>query len=239
MEILIVALTGAVAYLTIRLRQSRRKIKTLSNENSTLHSTASYLESERLKFQIQPHTINNMLAGMGVMARRLNKGIDALAGTLEYVIYKGEGNLVSIQDELEFVKKYLDLNDTFTNSIDSIKVDHSGLDRLSKYYTSPAIPHLATACLIENAFKHGDNTHPDFLRIRYVLNNEAFEFYVSNRVNANTQVKTGGVGLVNLKKRLDLLTPSRYDLFCERQGDRHLSGLIIRFNNAEGKSSHT
>lgn len=53
-----------------------------------------------------------------LIAKKLNKGMDALSETLDYILYKGnEKHLVSIEDEFNFIRKYLTLNDLFIREI--------------------------------------------------------------------------------------------------------------------------
>jgi two-component system LytT family sensor kinase len=159
---LIIVLIAIGIWLYIKLKKARKERDEIAIENRNLIADNALLEAEHLKFQLQPHTLNNILANLKVIASKLNKGMDSLSETLDYILYKGNTHLVSVEDELNFIKKYLALNDLFTSEIDSIKTDNSQVKTTSKYYTTKCIPHLITAYFIENAFKHGDVNHPEF-----------------------------------------------------------------------------
>jgi len=215
--------------LYIRLKAVEKKKENLAKENSILIADNALLETEHLKFQLQPHTLNNILANLKSTASKLNKGIGSLSETLDYILYKGNTHLVTIEDEMDFIKKYLALNDLFITEIESIKIDSSGLNIHSPYYRAPCIPHLITASLIENAFKHGDVNHPEFLSIHITLTGNLFKMQVINRIRKKPVNSNGGLGLTNMRKRLDLLVTDRYEITRYSNEQKYYSTLMIRF----------
>jgi len=218
-----------VISLSNKLDKEKRSREKLIKINSKLLADNALLEAEHLKFQLQPHTLNNILANLKSIANKLNKGMDSLSETLDYILYQGQNHLVSVEDEMNFIKKYLALNDLFISEIDSIKFDGSHINTHVKQYTTACVPHLITAYFIENAFKHGDVNHPEFLNIQLILSEKAFEMHVNNRIKQKTTPKNGGLGLINMKKRLDLLLTDQYEIktICGEQ--EYHSTLIIRF----------
>lgn len=224
---LVVILAGLSIWLYLKLRKERKERDRIGKENSILVADNVMLEAEQLKFQLQPHTLNNILANLKVIAGKLNTGMDSLSDTLDYILYKGNFNLVSVEDELNFIKKYLALNDLFISEIDSIKIDESQVNRTSKKFSSTCIPHLITAYFIENAFKHGDLNHPEFLRIQIKLTDSVFEIKVINKIKQKSTVKNGGLGLANMKKRLELLHVGKYQLENKPNGQDYIALLTI------------
>jgi len=206
-----------------------RERENLARANSRLIADNALLEAEHLKFQLQPHTLNNILANLKVIASKLNKGMDSLSETLDYILYKGNTHLVSVQDEMNFIKKYLALNDLFISEIDSIKFNESQVNYNSKYFSSACVPHLITAYFIENAFKHGDVNHPEFLKIELKLSDTTFELNVVNRVRQKPIESKGGLGLSNMKKRLELLLTGKFEIKNSCNEQEYYSSLIIRF----------
>jgi len=79
----------------------------LQKENSKLQADNALIEAEKLKFQLEPHTLNNLLANLMAISSKLNRGMEALSEILEYIIYKGNAHFVSGEDEVTFIKKYL------------------------------------------------------------------------------------------------------------------------------------
>jgi len=217
-------------------KQILRKNNNLENENNKIRSDNSKLvadnalfEINQLKFQLQPHALLGLLGNIKRISNKLNRGLDSLTETLEYILYKGNNNhLVSIKDEIKFIEDYLDLNELFISQIDSVKKDFEKVNQESNFYSSPCIPHLITAYFIENAFKHGDKNHKDFLRVTVKLIDNVFELKIENQINAKIEVKKGGLGLKNMNKRLELLLKGKYTLDSYVMDQRYYSNLKIQ-----------
>ena len=209
---LLLMIIAVCIWLILQVKKERARFDLLSKENTKLIADNALLLNEHLKFQLQPHTLNSILANLKVFSNKLNKGLDSLSATLTYILYSGEKSLVSIEDEIRFIKKYLELNDLFTDEIDSITLDDSQVSPTSQFYTTACIPHLITAYFIENAFKHGDVHHPQFLKIEITLSNRHFALRVVNRIRKKPLSVVGGIGLKNMKERLDLLLPEKYEI---------------------------
>lgn len=228
-EFFIGVLVILILGLILKLRKINQRAKTLEKENIKLLADTALLEAEYLKFQLQPHTLNNILANLKLIASKLNKGLYSLSETLEYILYKGNLHLVSVKDELDFIKEYLILNELFITEIDSIKTDFIELNESSKYYNTPCIPHLISAYFIENAFKHGDITHKDFLKIKIILSDKEFVLEVTNKIKNKANIKSGGIGLKNMGKRLELLSVSEFKFEHNPVDNEYYSYLKIHF----------
>lgn len=232
-EIIILILVLLIIWLGVKLSQASKEKKKINSENRKLIADNALLETEQLKFQMQPHTLNNILANLKVTANKLNKGMDSLSETLDYILYKGNNHLVSVQDELDFISKYLSLNDLFISEIDSIKSDFSQVNKNSKFYTKSCIPHLITAYFIENAFKHGDIKHPEFLNIQVKLSESNFNIIVINKTTLSLSKPKGGIGLSNMKKRLELLLDNNFEVKTIAYENEYHSSLTIFFKNGK------
>lgn len=231
----ILALIGLSVWLYFGLRKARRNARRLQAEKDelikakvALEAENALLETEHLKFQLQPHTLNNILANLKTIATKLSRGMDALSSTLEYILYKGRTHLVSVEDELEFIETYLRLNDLFLAEVDAIVVDTTTVDRGSAHFKKACIPHLISAYFIENAFKHGDKDHPEFLRIRVKLDHKLFQLHVTNRILEKPSERLGGLGLSNMQKRLELLMLGRYTINTSSTANEYHAILTIQ-----------
>ena len=72
---------------------------------------------------------------------------------------------------------------------------------------------LSLIPFVENAFKHGDLKDPEHpLTIKLEVKQDVLIFQVTNKRSGNRKDATGGIGLENIKKRLELLNPEKYDL---------------------------
>lgn len=226
---LIAALAPLSAWLFYKLNNERKEKKKIANENRRLVADNRLLEAEHLKFQLQPHTLRNMVGALHIAAKNLHKGSEALADTLDYILYYDKKHLVSVEEELAFIESYKSLQGNFVHQTDSIKIKKEDIDTSSKYFKTACIPHLITAYFIENAFKHGDVNHPEFLTISIKLSNQFFELTVINRFRQKPSTNKGGLGLSNMKKRLELLHFGKYEIKNSCNEQEYYSTLIIHF----------
>ncbi len=225
----ILGLLGFCFWLYIQLKKERKQQEKLSKDNAKLIADNALLEAEHLKFQLTPHTLNNILSNLKSIASKLNSGMESLSETLEYILYKGNKHIVSVEEELVFIERYLELNDLFTTEVDAIKLDKSKINTQSKLYSSPCLPHLISAYFIENAFKHGNIHHPEFLRISVSLTDTQFELTVKNKIGNRKHNEKGGIGLMNMKKRMELLSNGKYNIKTEEVNGEYYSKLMIQF----------
>lgn len=234
--ILLLGIPVLVIILIVRLRSARRERDRLLREKAELTKAMAelgrenvLLETHHLKFQMQPHALNNILSELKASSKKLERGMGALSSTLEYILYKGQMNLVSVGEEVTFIRQYIQLHEMFVVELDAVQLDDSGIDQGSRFYEQACIPHLVTGYLIENAFKHGDRKHPDFLRIKLKLNEKFFQVHVANRVPTMPKEGIGGLGLFNMKKRMDLLLPERWRYDTHQEGEVYHAILTIEF----------
>jgi LytS/YehU family sensor histidine kinase len=224
----LVALTTLLIILFFRFKAEKQQRLDLSDQNKKLSETNTLLEGHNLKFQLQPHTLNNILANLKALSGKLSRGMDSLSEILDYILYQGQNNLVSVKEEIAFIEKYLKLNDLFTSEIDSVYFDTNGVNPASEYYEKTCVPHLITAHFIENAYKHGDINHPEFMRIRLTLTDNLFMLNVVNRIKYKETNGGNGIGLTNMKKRLELSNPGNYEIRCSCNEQEYHASLEIR-----------
>jgi LytS/YehU family sensor histidine kinase len=207
----------------------KEELNILEKQLNLVKGENAKLEIDVLKFQLQPHTINNLLSKLKVLSNKLNRGIDSLSETLNYVLYTGNKNFVSIEQEIDFIKSYLILNDLFIKEIEGIEFTTS-IDESSVYYKSYCLPHLVSAYFIENAFKHGDLNHPKFLQVNIVLKESNFELMVVNKINiASLKKVEKGIGLDNMRRRLDVFLNGKYQINSIIQNNEFHANLKINF----------
>ncbi|MBN9293286.1 MAG: histidine kinase [Flavobacteriia bacterium] len=194
-----------------------------------LEENKRLLEAETLKYQLQPHTLRNLFAQMQALSNKLNKGWESLTTLMEYVFYKGKDHFVTIEEEIDFVTNYVKLNEVFISDFSSIKINLDGVDEKVKNSGRRQIPHLITAYLLENAFKHGNKTHTEFLRIKITANYSLFEIQVINKIRpVYSKNKTAGIGLENMRKRLDLFATDRWEHKTSCNEEEYHSSLRIK-----------
>jgi hypothetical protein len=176
-------------------------------------------EFDILRSQIHPHfyfnTLNNLYGLAQRGSPRTGGIILMLASIMEYIIYDCRSETVALQKEIHFIRSYVELErlrheeDTDIRLLDEIPEEISGLQ----------IAPLLLIPFVENAFKHGMAKLPGnqgigvFIRIG--IEKDRFCFEVVNETRA--VVSRPGVGLDNVRKRLDHLYPGRHWLEAGRE----------------------
>jgi LytS/YehU family sensor histidine kinase len=163
---------------------------------------------------VNPHFLFNTLNNLyGLIIQ--NQNIKAseitlrLSDLMRYILKSSKETKVNLQDEIKFIEDYLTIEKIrLTNNVE-IKFEFSGIDK------DVLIAPLLFIPMVENAFKHGlqnislDNYAHFFLSIQ---GNEVF-FEVENSIGRKTDKQTNsGTGLINLRKRLQLIYPQKHQL---------------------------
>jgi LytS/YehU family sensor histidine kinase len=144
------------------------------------------------------------------------------------MLYEADEDLVSLESEVEYLHSYIDLQlQRFGNKV-AVKLDFSEID--SDYEIEP----MLLIPFVENAFKHGVSGLEDaIIEIELkAIKNELF-FLVKNKYNSQLEEikdKTSGIGLVNVKRRLQLLYHSNHLLHIEDTNNSFTVSLHLNFH---------
>lgn len=204
----------SIAYRAIT---DRTRTETLIREQESEHLKT---ELSFLRSQISPHFLFNVLNNMAAMARlksaELEPTIQKLASLMRYMLYETDEDKVSISSELEYLNDYIDLQQQRFGSELILEVDFQVQEPWQALEPMLLIP------FVENAFKHGAvlSGHPE-IHIHLRVHDDALTFSVQNRfdVCSGSKDKTSGIGLANIRRRLELLYPNRHRLdLLESQG---------------------
>jgi len=207
-----------------RLKKSQEHLR---KEFEKLKYRNTSLETHQLKYEFDSHTLKNMLAEIKAMSNKISRGIDALSGMLDYIYNHSSDHYSSVEKEVGFVENYINLKNISFNQIKNFEIVKINLDESSPFYTSQSIPHLITTSLVENAFKHGDSHHPEFLKITIQLNEHNFEIEVKNKVRKNYVSAKPGIGLENMRKRLRYLKDGKHNFESQQTEDEYVATLKI------------
>lgn len=173
-----------------------------------------------LRSQISPHFIFNVLNNIVAMVRlksdKVEDTVVKLSNLLQYMLYEANTEKVLLHDETTYLKSYIDLqSQRFGNKIQVI----TQFEGVEKGYT---IEPMLLIPFVENAFKHGYGLIKDpIIEIGLKINEAQLFFEVKNKYNAaNVQKdKASGIGLGNVKRRLELLYPNTHNLEIEQKQD--------------------
>lgn len=198
---------GFNAAIKIAVKWQREEQKNKELEKEKLQT-----ELALLKNQVSPHffmnTLNNIHALIDVNAENAKESIIKLSKLMRYLLYDSEQGKTTLQKEIDFIRNYVDL----------MRLRYSGKVKIELSFpeTIPdiKIPPMLFTSLVENAFKHGVSYQSDsFIGVYLRIREEKMLFRIKNSVNKNNEVEEkGGLGLKNLKKRLELIYGSRFEL---------------------------
>ena len=203
-------LYGAMVVLAIGMRYIIRWYDERKNlEEERRRNTEA--ELNWLKNQLNPHflfnTLNNISSLVHTDAEKAQDSIAQLSDLLRYALYESNNPKVRIVDEVAFMKSYIALMTLRCSRKTAVKVHFDEFD------TSLQIPPLLFISLVENAFKHGTSAHYDaFVKIDMVMDGTDLVFSCENTLlpKETKDYSGSGVGLENLRRRLELIYPGGY-----------------------------
>jgi two-component system, LytTR family, sensor kinase len=238
---LITAASSTVIRITTDWAKQIRERKDLETKN--MQSELNFLKS-----QINPHFLFNTLNSL--YALTLKKSDEApdivikLSEMMRYMLYECNEKRVPLSKEINYIRNYLDLEKL--RQVPGFKIDFEiegsefsnaetkdGRKILTKEYT---IAPLMFIPFIENSFKHGANTSigGGFVNIQMHINDGEINLLVENsktpHIPQPEHRRSGGIGLVNVKRRLDLIYPNQYQLEIENTPETYSINLWLKLD---------
>ncbi|RFM28313.1 sensor histidine kinase [Deminuibacter soli] len=211
---LLLVSTGAAFKLVLDYAHAQQRIGQMVRE----HAAA---ELNFLKSQINPHFVFNSLNAVYFLIDRQNAAArDALhkfSGMLRYQLYECNGQQIPVEKEIAYLKDYIDMQ----------RLRHDAHCHIS-FTCAPAVNGFTIAPLllipfVENAFKHlSHNNELNEVVIDVQQANGNLQFSVANTTEAapgNAQT-AGGIGLKNVRRRLELLYPGKHALHIQHAANR-------------------
>ena len=190
--------------------QSLEKQKTIENK---FLQTQLQLKKEELKFlkmQVHPHflfnTLNTLYGFALKKADETPEMILKLSNLLDYILYQIDKPFVALSEELNHIEDYISLEKMRFN--ESLKVDFKTKNVNLDYQIAPRL----LIPLVENSFKHGSLIHGILsISMEASVSGNELMFHIKNSHNGEPS-ETKGIGLENIRKRLEMLYPSKYNL---------------------------
>lgn len=204
---LVVIVVSAFKLLKLNLKQSKYNAEL---EAKILEAQLKLKEQELnyLKMQIHPHFLFNTLNTIyGFALKKSEKApemILKLSNLLDYLLYQVDKPLVPLTEEINHIQDYIDLEQMrFSDTLDVSFTSDNCTDTTS-------IAPMLFLPFVENSFKHGKILDGKLnIQIAFKCNNENIDFSISNSHDKH-QSKPNGIGLENIKKRLELLYKGQY-----------------------------
>lgn len=197
-------------FLTSLLRLARGWFKLQEIEKERTET-----ELKALRSQINPHFLFNSLNSIYSLARKKSPVVPdkivQLSDLMRHIIYESDADYIPMEKEIEMVQNYIELQNLRTVSSEKINLEVIGDVKHKKIAPLIFLP------FVENSFKHGlkSGAKNAFVDIRIELNRLDLFFKVKNakgETSALADRKYTGIGIQNVKKRLELLYPDKHKL---------------------------
>ena len=225
----ILLLSAFYASLLNRYRQAQRQQATIREQQEA--------QLQFLKAQINPHflfnTLNNIYSLAVVRSEKTAGMVLQLSNLLRYVIYESQSEQVELEKEVSHIRKFIELFQMRSETPLDIRFGSEGDLQGVQIEPMLLIP------LVENCFKHCDfdTNSKAYVRLRLVLREGSLHFDTLNTKNDADRQKdrTGGVGLQNIRRRLELKFPGRFRLETEDRGELFAVRLSFPVNAARSE----
>ena len=190
-------------------------------ENQRLTAELSFLKS-----QINPHFLFNSLNSIYSLAYQKSdttpEAILKLSEIMRYMLYECNDNKVELTKELQYLQNYIDLQKIRFGNKAFIDFEVRG------EVTNQHIVPLLLISFIENAFKHGiANDAASPIKLKINLEDGHLYFFIQNKKHTHNRDSSGGIGLNNVRRRLDLLYPGKYNLDIRDEADTYTCQLSL------------
>ncbi|AEA44609.1 sensor histidine kinase [Fluviicola taffensis] len=208
--IIILMIILVIGYVIREFLLKLKKEKHIQNEQTIA-------ELNLLKSQISPHFLFNILNSLYSLSLKKSDETPAvilqLSDILRYSLYETQEREVPILDEVAIIDTYIAIEKIRIPATANVSFNHSGIDNSIKMAPMLLLP------LIENAFKHGvDSTVGDsYIHASLAKSENRLVFTCENTFKVSKKSEVGGIGIQNVRKRLNLLYPSRHSFDIEKQ----------------------
>jgi len=200
--------------------QARKEV-----EKEHMKSELAFLQN-----QISPHffmnTLNNIHALIEADQKLAQNAVLKLSEMMRYLLYESGRGTTTLKREIEFLRSYVKLMQLRVD--DSVKVNIE----LPDDFENVNLPPLLFISFIENAFKHGVSyREPSSLSFKLIQEKDELRFISENTISSfrsdDTLRQHSGIGLENIKKRLELLYGGNHQLFIDSNKSTFKVTLII------------
>lgn len=212
--------TSVAIRSTQKWLQAETEKKNMENEN--LKSELSHL-----RYQIQPHfffnSLNNIYALVDSAPSKAKESIHGLSKLMRHVLYETNVDRIPLSQEITFLRNFVKLMEIRLTT--SVTLNISFPNKYSEHQIAP----LLIVPLVENAFKHGVSAStPSLIFIKMEIENGKLYFWTENTLIPNMKdTSESGIGIPNLKKRLELLYPNAHEFSAETKDNMFHTKLMI------------
>jgi len=202
----------------------------LQKKMAELAKEKAEAELNFLKSQINPHFLFNSLNSVYFLIDKENplarQALHKFSDMLRYQLYEADGEKIPIEKEISYLRDYVDLQKLRKDENYEVRFNCS--PEVKGFSIEP----LLLIPFVENAFKHVSHRSGQINYVRLDLSRENgyFDFRVENSKEEGVKNKdiSGGIGLGNVQRRLELLYPGGHELTISDRDDRFNINLKIK-----------
>lgn len=215
--------------LAFERQQQQSKFNEIAKQQTTM-------ELKLLQQQVNPHflfnTLNNLYALTLTKSEQAPQLVMHLADLLRYTVYEGQKPYVLLEKELNYIRNFIELQKIRSSNKCSFNLTWP--NKLETLHIAP----LLLIIIVENAIKHGVEPALDKTKITLsiTVDDNVLTLFCENAINVKEKINQQGLGLNNLKKRLQLLYPNKHTLTTINQSNLWQTTLILELSN--DKSYH-
>ena len=200
--------------------------RTLRAEKEVIEKEQLKTELAFLKSQVNPHylfnTINDIYSLTQQQSEEAPEALLKLSEVLRYMLRESDDPYVPLGNEIDYLNNVIDLQ-----RIGQKGNSHINFKIVGKIERQKIAP-LILINFIENAFKHGVfKKSEEPIQILIAIDGQSFHLHLRNKINIAKKDRTGGIGLVNVQRRLALIYPNRHELLIDQQTDTFIVDLKI------------
>lgn len=217
---------ASAAFRMIRDRMEENQ-RAREKETESLKTELAFLRS-----QVSPHFMFNVLNNMVALARKKSDALEPslikLSSLLRYMLYETHTDKVLLEKEVEYLQSYIELQRQRFGK--KVQINICFRDIAPGYTIEP----MLLIPFVENAFKHGTGLIPDAqIDIKLGVQQGQLDFSVSNRYSEagnDVKDKTAGIGLNNVKRRLNLSYGGNHTLLIDKKDGTFTVSLQLKLH---------
>lgn len=188
-------------------------------------------ELQLMKAQLHPHllfnTLNNIYSFSLEQSSKTPGMILKLSSLLSYMLYDCRTDEVRLEKEIEIMKNYVDLERERYG--DRIEISWSAEGDIKDKFIAPFL----MLPFLENAFKHGtsEQIEKPWLGVDISVKHDVLRCKIANSKNEYVVYNNNGIGISNVKKRLEFIYPEKYELKMSDEGNFFVVSMVVKLND--------
>ena len=194
--------------------------------NAFISEEKREIEVKFLKSQLNPHflfnTLNNIYSLVYFNSEKALPAIEKLSGIMRFTTYESQKDKIKLEDEINYIKSYIELEELRQNNDLFVKLN------VATENLQFELPPLVLSPLVENALKHGVWNAERPVEILLECIDKQLLFRITNLVGKKKKDQVPGIGIENLKKRLQIYYPDKHRLVLKEQNQQFTAQLEIQ-----------